>query len=158
MLGFLSNFLRPTWALTALTVFGIWQGYSFWKGGTQQPEPIPQPQNVEQQAPELSEFAKIITSVHPGMRVISWIIGYGLFSLATIPLIRAVLLKESNAANAVMLIGYSAIGFLWALILTGFVFDWLSVLALLAALAGSITMIVLLAGKLEQLRVGGTMM
>lgn len=90
--------------------------------------------------------------------MISWIIGYGLFSLATIPLIRAVLLKESNAANAVMLIGYSAIGFLWALILTGFVFDWLSVLALLAALAGSITMIVLLAGKLEQLRVGGTMM
>ena len=104
-------------------------------------------------AEQVGPFVAAIQSFHPGARLLSWLIGYVLICLASVPLIKKVLAKQSNFANALLLVAYVAVGFLFALILVAFQINWATTIMLVLALIVSYAVITLLASKLEELRV-----
>lgn len=169
MLGMALRLLRPSYALTALMLFGAWQGYSFVKSI---PERLPAltdirlvqgrpPANGSEHAIEdppesqLSQDKPVVQAVrriHPLLRVVYWLVGYVLLCFGSVPLIKRGLGHESNLVNAAMLVGYSGVGVLAAMALTGFRFSWWTVLWMVMALVCSGVLIVLLAGELEKIR------
>ena len=173
MLGTILKLLRPSYALTALILFGGWQGYSFVKSvpeklslpfGTGQVQTAEETQTAEQSGPvqveqtqaeqtPTSPTVAAIQRIHPGMRVLSWLVIYTLLCFATVPLIKKMLAKESNLVNAILIIIYSGIGFLLAVGLVAFQFTWVIDIMLIAALVFSVCIIIWLAGELEKIRV-----
>lgn len=151
MLGFLVKIIKPTYALAALLIFGVWNGYSIIKQSP--PEP---PRTVEGQA-QLGPYAAVMADIHPGARIVTWLTTYALICLASVPLINSILAKQSNAANAVMLMAYVALGFFMALVLMAFQFNWKTTFMTFLALGLSALMIITLAGNLEKMRVEDTL-
>ena len=147
MLGFLAKTIKPTYALAALLIFGIWNGYSIVK------HPPPEPPAASEGQVKLGPFAAVMAEIHPGARIVTWLITYALICLASVPLINSILAKQSNAANATMVMAYVALGFFMALVLTAFQFNWKTTLMMLCALGLSSLMIITLAGNLEKMRV-----
>lgn len=167
MLGSILRLFRPSYALTALLLFVGWQGYSYVKtipeklsilGGAGQSRDS-ESSNVEPAGSEQedsSRFVRTVRSIHPGMRILYWLVSYALVCLASVPLIKKTLARESNLANAALVVVYSSLGLLSAFGFVGFQFGWLSAIMLIAALLLSAGMIVWLAGELEKLRVQDT--
>jgi hypothetical protein len=169
MLGTILKLLRPSYALTALILFGGWQGYSFVKSiperlpllprpaevrqGTEgQPEPPETDQARSKQTPS-SGLVAAIERVHPGLRIVYWVVTYVLLCLASVPVIKWALAHESNIVNGMMVIVYSGIGLMAAFFLTAFQFGWFAAIILVLALLCSAAMIVWFAGELEKMRV-----
>jgi len=165
MLGTALKLLRPSYALTALLLFGAWQGYSFVKSiperlpllpGSEQEQPGEQPVEAEQEQSDQmpsSPTVAAIQRIHPGMRILYWLVMYVLLCFATVPLIKKMLACESNMANAVLIIIYSGLGLLSAFGLAGFQFAWTTAILLILALAFSAGMIIWVGGELERIRV-----
>jgi hypothetical protein len=174
MLGTILKLLRPSYALTALILFGGWQGYAFVKSI---PDKLSLPfgissqvqSNEKTQIPERSQSVEskqieprqtssnptvaAIQKIHPGMRMVSWAVIYMLMCFATVPLIKKMLAHESNLVNAILIIIYSGVGFLLAVVFTAFQFNWHSTVMLIMALILSASMIIWLASELEKVRV-----
>ena len=123
MLGTILRLFRPSYALTALILFGGWQGYSFVKsvpeklslplgtGQVQTAEEIQVTGKVQSAQAEQVQLEHIssnptvaaIQQIHPGMRILSWLVIYVLLCLATVSLIRKMLAQESNLVNAILI-------------------------------------------------------
>lgn len=169
MLGTILRLFRPSYALTALILFGAWQGYSFVKsipeelplsGGSAEAQPGAEGQSeavgVEQAQSDQAPAGPIVTAiqgVHPMMRILYWLAVYVLLCFAGVPLIKKMLAKESNLVNTFVIILYSALGLLLAFGLAAFQFGWAIAILTGAAVAFSAAMIIRLAGELEKLRV-----
>ena len=169
MLGIALRLLRPSYALTALLLFGAWQGYSFAKsiperlpslwdiGLAQKQNPATQRQEdaVALAEPESSHERPVVQAIrriHPLVRVAYWLIGYVLLCFASVPLVKRGLGHESNLVNAAMLLAFVGVGVLTATALVGFRFSWLTVPWMVAALLCSAGLTVLMAGELERIR------
>lgn len=173
MLGTILRLLRPSYALTALMLFGGWQGYSFVKSvpeklslpfGASMIEPVEKEQGTENVQSDQTEQVSpqqvssnptvaTIQRIHPGMRILSWLVVYALLCLSTVPVIKKMLLQESNLVNAIVIIVYSGTGLLLAVGLTAFQFTWVTAIMIIAALVFSVCIIIRLAGELEKMRV-----
>lgn len=159
--------LRPSYALTGLLLFGGYQGYSLVKSATEPLRPMVASEQGQAKkvaastdtavavnsAEEPGTIAAAVQRIHPGMRIVSWLIIYGLLCLATVPVISRVLGRESNLANALMLVVYLVAGFLLALFFAAFRFDWITTIMLVAAVVVSAVLIVMLASALEKTRI-----
>jgi len=176
MLGTILRLLRPSYALTALILFGGWQGYTLVKSV---PEKLSLPLGIDGKAqtekevqtePQMdayendgqeskmeekssSRFAAAIQGVNPVMRIFYWVVMYVLLCLSTVPVIKKILTQESNLANAILVIIYSGIGLLLAVGLVAFQFTWITGIMLAAASVFSAYIIIWLAGALEKVRV-----
>ena len=176
MLGTALRLLRPSYALTALLLFGGWQGYGFVKSIPERLPDIPglsvagtdsEPGEAEAdgaddasaETPPDSPMVAAVRDIHPAKRIIYWAIGYSLLCLGTVPLIQRALSCESNAVNAVMLVAYCAVGVVAAMALVAFHLTWLTGgLWVVVALVGSVALMVGLAGELERMRVEDRLM
>ena len=78
---------------------------------------------------------------------------YTLLCFATVPVIKKMLVHESNLVNVILLIIYSGIGFLLAVGLAAFQFTWITAIMLIAALVLSGCTTTWLASELEKMRV-----
>jgi len=176
VLGTLLNLLRPSYALTALILFGGWQGYTFVKSipqkvtlpfGTFQIQSGQKSQTVESNQPakpeqvqteQLSSNPTIaaIQKISPGMRIISWAVVYILLCFVSVPGIKMMLARESNLVNAILIIIYSGLGLLLAFVFAAFQFSKLTDVMLIAAVIFSVLFIVWLAGELEKMRIQDT--
>ena len=159
--------LRPSYALTGLLLFGGYQGYSLVKSATEPLRPMVASEQGQAKkvaastdtavavnsAEEPGTIAAAVQRIHPGMRIVSWLIIYGLGCLATVPVISRVLRRESNLANGLMLVVYLAIGFLLAFCLAAFRVNWITVILFVAALVVSAVLVVRLASALERMRI-----
>lgn len=167
MLGTVLKLLRPRYALTALILFAGWQGYSFIKSI---PEQLHLPQRVgrveieehlvqtetEQATTQQRPSNRVISAmqgIHPGMRILYWLIIYVLLCFASVPLIKRILVHESNLINAGLIIVYSLVGFIMAFVFAAFQLTWIISIILLAAIVLSACIIIRLASELEKLRV-----
>lgn len=171
MLGTILRLFRPSYALTALILFGGWQGYTFVKSV---PEKLSLPLGMEKikaaeeiqaseanQPTEQAQSEQVLSSptvsaiqqISPIMRILSWIVIYVLLCFATVPLIKKILVRESNLSNAVLIIFYIAVGFMLAVGLVAFQFTWITIVMLITALVFSACIIIWLAGELEKIRV-----
>ena len=167
MLGTVLKLLRPSYALTALILFAGWQVHSFFKsiperlslplttGIVKSGQPVSHDSNTSQQVEQVpsSKTLAAIQRFHPVARILSWVAIYILVCLATVPLIKKILERESNFANAVLIVCYSAVGFLMALVFAAFQFVWLTGVMLAVSLVFSAAVIIRLAGELERMRV-----
>lgn len=185
MLGTILRLFRPSYALTALILFGGWQGYSFVKSVPEKlslPFGISSKAQIEEKAqakPQMntdghgyqsavdraensqktsSRFVAAIQGVNPVMRFFYWVVIYALLCFATVPVIKKMLARESNFINAILIIIYSGIGFLLAVGLAAFQFTWITAIMLLAALVFSVCIIIWLASELEKIRVQDSFM
>lgn len=169
MLGTILKLLRPSYALTALILFGGWQGYSFVKSI---PEKLPllpgsvevqeegeeraEPAETEQAQPAQTPSSPAVTAIqriHPGLRTLYWLVMYALLCFASVPVIKWALARESNLANGIVIVVYSGLGLLAAIVFTAFQFAWFTAVVLTLALVFSAAMIIWLAGELEKIRV-----
>lgn len=159
MLRGILKLFKPRYALTALLIFGAWRGYSLVKSISEK-LPLLQGQAEEQvlqsQQEHLSPIVAAIRRIHPGMRVLYWLVIYILLCLTSVPLIKKALAYESNLVNAVLIILYSGLGLLLAFIFAGFQFTWITAILLIMALILSAAWIIWLASELEKLRVEDT--
>lgn len=170
MLGTILKLLRPGYALTALIVFGSWQGYTFVKSipqkvslpfGTiqihnEQKNQPAEPQQVQAEQLSANPAIAAIQKVNPCMRILSWLVIYSLLCLATVPLINKMLAQESNFVNAILIIIYSGSGLLLAFVFAAFQFSKLIDVMLIAAFVFSVFFIIWLAGELEKMRIQDT--
>lgn len=158
MLGMILKLFRPSYALTALILFGGWQGYSFVKSV---PERLHLPLGVEQvQGEELqsdqpapSAIIGAIQQIHPGRRIVYWLVIYLLLCFTGVPLIRRALTRESNLANTILILVYCGLGLSIAFVFAAFQFTWITAIMIVLALVFSAAMIIWLAGELEKIRV-----
>jgi len=160
MVGTILRLLKPSYAVLAMLAFGGWQGYSIiapiWGGGDVQEEVVVSEEDGEaDEADSVGPLAAAMRKVHPGMRIVTWLVIYGLLCFASVPWINGVLAKESNFANAVMLFVYVVAGFLLAFLLMAFQFNWATAIMLIMAIVVAGGIIVLLAGMLEKMRIRG---
>ena len=173
MLGTILRLFRPSYALTALILFGGWQGYSFVKSvpeklslpfGTSQVQSAEEEQGTEgnqsdkkeQVSPEQASSNPTVTAiqgVNPVMRIFYWVVIYALLCFATVPVIKKMLSHESNLVNAILVIIYSGIGLLLAVGLAAFQFTWITAMMIITALVFSVCIIIWLASELEKMRV-----
>jgi len=161
MLGMVLKLFRPSYALTALILFGGWQGYSFVKSTSEQLHLLPGSEQVQVEQsqsdqPAPSATVAAIQRIHPGRRILYWLVIYLLLCFTGVPLIRRMLARESNLANAVLIVIYSGLGFLLAFVFAAFQFTWFIAIMLVLALAFSAAMIIWLAGELEKIRIQDT--
>ena len=94
-----------------------------------------------------------IQRIHPGMRILSWLMVYVLLCLSTVPVIKKMLAQESNLVNAILVIIFSGIGLLLAVGLAAVQFTWITAMMIIAALVFSVCIIIWLASELEKMRV-----
>ena len=170
MLSAILRLFRPSYALTALVLFGGWQGYSFVKSVPERlnlPLGIKQGQTEQEAASagiEQEQVEKLpssptvaaIQNVHPCMRIVYWLVGYILLCFSGVPVIKKALRRESNLTNAIVILIYVAVGFLSAFALAAFQFTWITAIMLVAALVFSAWLIIWLSSELEELRVQDT--
>lgn len=172
MLGTVLRLLRPSYALTALILFGGWQGYSFVKS---LPERLPllPGSSVQQETERQSDAADsaqvrqdetppsrtvaAIQHIHPGLRILYWVVTYALICLASVPVIKWSLAHESNLVNGLLIVVYSGLGLLAAFVSVAFQVNWFTAIILILALVLSAVIIVKLAGELERMRVEDTL-
>ena len=173
MLGAILRLFRPSYALTALILFGGWQSYSFVKSVPEklslplgmgqihveeqnqvdnESEPVEAEQVQEKQVSSNPTVAAI-QGVNPGMRMLFWLVVYALLCFATVPVIKKMLAQESNLVNAILIIIYSGIGLLLAIGLAAFQFTWITAMMIITALVFSVCIIIWLASELEKMRV-----
>ena len=155
MLGTVLKFMKPSYALTALILFGGYQGYKVVKNVTEPPE-SKQAAAAEEQAenePIDNAVLAAVHEIHPVGRMLSWLVLYGLLCFASTPIIKSVLARESNLANGIILFLYIMIGFLLALFFTAFQIGWFSGILVFLALGISAGIFISLAGALEKMRV-----
>ena len=172
MLRMILQLLRPSYALTALVLFGTWQGYSFVKSI---PEKLHLPAVIEkvQKPVEPQEQSQIATTeqlpgsqqvtsipiiaaigrIHPGMRILYWLAIYLLLCFATVPLIKRMLACESNLVNVILIFIYTVLGVLLAFVFVAFQFTWITEVILGSAFIFSAAVIIKLASELEKMRV-----
>jgi hypothetical protein len=158
MLGIILKFFRPSYALTALILFSGWQGYSFVKSTSEQFHSRADSEQVqadesESDQPVKSVFVAAVQRIHPVWRIIYWLVIYLLLCFTGVPLIKRALTRESNLANAILLIIYCSLGLLIAVMFTAFRFTWITAIMLVLALICSASMIIWLASELENMRV-----
>jgi hypothetical protein len=173
VLGTILKLFRPSYALTALILFGGWQGYTFVKSIPQKlslqlgikqvdnkkaAQAVESNQSAETEQLETKQLSSnpavaAIQKIRPGMRIMSWIIVYVLLCFTTVPVIKRMLACESNLVNAILIIVYSGLGLLLAFVFTAFQFGRLALVMLIAAVIFSACIIIWLAGELEKMRV-----
>ncbi len=178
MLSLFLKLFRPSVALTALILLGGWQGYSFMRAI---PERLPFPFGTapmeetshEEEMEKVTEADTVVRGeedpesldsepsnpVLAGIsrrsgfwRAVLWVAFYTLLCFGCVPIIRRILEAESNAANAALLAGFSAVGILLAMLLSAFSFGLLSMALLLCAAAYSGGLIYLLANEVEHVQ------
>lgn len=168
MLGTMLHFFRPTYALTALILFGGWQGYAFVRSV---PEKLGLPFGTQQAQPDDTAGGGDPTgAVEPSNRLIAglrqssalgraavWVVGFSLLTLACVPLIRKILAQESNTATAAMVAAFVALGLLAAMTLAAFEFGWRQIIFLIAAGGYALCLTVWLAGEVEKMRISDTL-
>jgi len=168
MLGSVLRLFRARYALTVLVLFGALQTYAFarlvsdklpalplvsllWGGGRS---------NQDVKSTEVDAgagtIAAAVTATHPLLRLMYWVIGYGLLCLASVPLIKQILGHESNVLNGILILAYTCTGGLMAFALMAFRITWLTGIVGILAFVGAAAGIVRLAGQLEQFRVEDT--
>ena len=173
MLETILRLFRPSYALTALMLFGGWQGYTFVKSvpekislqlGTDQVQIAEEKQGTEGNQPDKKEQVSpeqassnptvaAIQRIHPGMRILFRLVIYALLCFATVPVIKKMLAHESNLVNSILVIIYSGIGLLLAVGLAASQFTWVTATMLIAALVFSVCIIIWFASELEKIRV-----
>jgi len=165
MLGSVLRLFKARYALTVLVLFGALQTYAFARLVSDSLPALPlvsllwgdgrSSHNVKSTDvnADAGPIAAAITATHPLLRVMYWVIGYGLVCLASVPMIKRILAHESNVLNGILLFAYTCTGGLMAFALMAFRVTWLTgivgILAFVCAAAG----IIRLAGELEQFRV-----
>ncbi len=165
MLGTVLRLFRPTYALTALILFGGWQGYSFVQSvpgrlgidDAQRQGQVDDDYQVNQSEAGDSRFAAAMRDSSGMRRGLLWVAAYTLMCFAAVPLVKKVLACESNAANAVMVIGFVLAGVLFAMALMAFEFGFFKLVLLVFAAIYASAMILWLAGELEKLRVADSL-
>jgi hypothetical protein len=174
MLGTILKLFRPSYALTALILFGGWQGYRFVRSI---PEKLSLPFGIsgQVQSNEKSKIAEqsssvedkkieprqtssnptiaAIQKIHPGLRILYWLVTYVLLCFAGVPVIKWAIAHESNLVNGILIVVYTGLGLLAAFVFTAFQFNWFTAVILILALVLSAAIIIKLAGELEKLRV-----
>jgi hypothetical protein len=157
MLGIILKLFRPSYALTALILFGGWQGYSFVKSTSEQLHSRADSEQVQaydsqSDQPDPSAYVAAIQQIHPVWRIVYWLVIYLLFCFTGVPLIKRALARESNLANTILLIIYCCLGLLIAVVFTAFNFTLITAIMLVLALVFSASMIIWLASELEKIR------
>ena len=165
MLGSVLRLFRARYALTVLVLFGALQTYAFARLVSDRLPALPIVSLLWGEGPsssavkstdtgaDMGPVAAAVTGTHPLLRVMYWVISYGLVCFASVPLITRILGHESNALNGILIVTYTCIGGLMAFALMAFRVTWVTgivaILAFVCAAAG----IIRLAGQLEQFRV-----
>ncbi|MBN2590020.1 MAG: hypothetical protein JXA96_09165 [Sedimentisphaerales bacterium] len=171
MLKLVLKLLKPAYALTVLAIFMIYNGYSFVdllrtnlhasheasqvQDANQSAESSIQNQEnpAEMNQNKTSPAITVIRQIHPVTRIVSWTVLYILLCLATVPIIKKMLTRESNLVNLLLVLVYAAIGTFLAFVFTAFQLTGVAAVSLVAALVCSSILITWLAGELEKLRV-----
>ena len=161
MLKVVLKLLKPVYALTVLTIFMIYNGYSFvdlLRTNLHASHEAAQVQDVNQDEQSsvpsqgtstgtvqerINPTVAAIRQIHPVTRIVSWAVLYILLCLATVPVIKKMLAHESNFI----------IGTLLAFVFTAFQLTGATAVSLVAAFVCSSILITWLAGELERLRV-----
>jgi len=165
MLGTILRLFKARYALTVLLLFGALQAYSFARLVSDKLPALPvlsllwgngrsgSDATQTHRDPDMGPIAAAVTGMHPLLRVLYWAVGYGLLCFAGVPLIKRALARESNAANAVIVLAYTCIGGLMAFALMAFRFTWVTgIVGILAFVCAGVG-IIRLANELEQFRV-----
>ena len=165
MLGSILRLFKARHALTVLVLFGALQAYAVARLVSDRLPALPivsllwgdgrssgAVKSTDTDA-DMGPIAAAVTGTHPLLRVMYWVIGYGLVCFASVPLIKRALAHESNVLNGILILTYTCIGGLTAFALMAFRVTWLTgiigILAFVCAAAG----IIRLAGQLEEFRV-----
>ena len=171
MLKVVLKLLKPVYALTVLTIFMIYNGYSFvdlLRTNLHASHEAAQVQDVNQDEQSsvpsqgtstgtvqerINPTVAAIRQIHPVTRIVSWAVLYILLCLATVPVIKKMLAHESNFINLLVVLIYAGIGTLLAFVFTAFQLTGATAVSLVAAFVCSSILITWLAGELERLRV-----
>ena len=163
MIGGLLHLFRPTYALTALILFGGWQGYAFVRSVPERLGLPARAQDVQadEDAPQPpvagNRFIAGLRHSSALGRAAVWVVGFSLLTLACVPLIRTTLARESNTATAAMVAGFVALGLLAAMTLAAFEFGWRQMICLFASGGYAFALTVWLAGEVEKMRISDTL-
>lgn len=157
----ITTFLRifkPTYALTALLILGVFQGAVSIRripalDALLGREAAEETETMEPTEEEGGVLAQVIRSYHPAQRLLAWGVCYILICLALVPFIQTVLESESNKMNGLMILGFTLFGGFLAWVLMAFRWSWGRGILMVMALAASCCLFVGLAGQLEKMRV-----
>jgi hypothetical protein len=173
MLGTILKIFKPSYALTALILFAGWQGYSLVKSipkkltlpldikhietkkETRSPAQFEQieAEKISTKNESSSPTVATIRNIHPGARILSWLMIYAMLCFASVPLIKKMLACESNLVNFALIVIYSGIGLSLGFIFSAFQFTWVVCVFLVISGIFSAGMITWLASELEKMRV-----
>jgi len=159
------SLLKLQYILTALIVLAGWQGYRmahktqtglkgiFSTGQKQAAAKAPAQAQSSETVSQATRPSTGIRSLPVYVWIIPWAAVYTVLCLATTPLVRNVLSKESNLANALMLAGYCAAGAALSVIYTGKILNTETVITWIISVLLSAGIFGQVAGRLEQMRV-----
>jgi len=165
MLGSVLRLFKARYALTVLVLFGALQAYSFARLVSDRLPALPilsllwgegrsssDVKSTDTDA-NMGPIAAAVSRTHPLLRVMYWVVAYGLVCFASVPLIKRALAHESNVLNGILIFAYTCTGGLMAFALMAFRFTWVTGIVGIVAFVCAAAGIIRLAGELEQFRV-----